>query len=156
MSCKYLIDIMCYWRLLLNLRCRNVRKADRKHNMDRYPFLNFPELYIMHNGFKAFFETHQVNNFFEFSVCNHCYLIYLNEIVFFLNIQFSDTLNILKIYTCMQKVACICNIKRALNFNTNFFPERMRTSGIHSDASQGSFWWFTSLPFKVQILEWRI
>nr|XP_022336082.1 M-phase inducer phosphatase-like [Crassostrea virginica] len=39
--------------------CRNVRKADRNHNMDRYPFLNFPELYIMHNGFKAFFETHQ-------------------------------------------------------------------------------------------------
>nr|XP_022336118.1 M-phase inducer phosphatase-like [Crassostrea virginica] len=39
--------------------CRNVRKADRDLNKDNYPFLNFPELYVMHNGFKAFYETHQ-------------------------------------------------------------------------------------------------
>ncbi|XP_078312409.1 M-phase inducer phosphatase 3-like [Crassostrea virginica] len=39
--------------------CRNVRKADRDLNKDKYPFLNFPELYVMHNGFEAFFETHE-------------------------------------------------------------------------------------------------
>ena len=41
-------------------RCRNVRRADRDLNKDNYPFLNFPELYVMHNGFKAFYETQQV------------------------------------------------------------------------------------------------
>eukprot|EP00105_Crassostrea_gigas_P028768 XP_011450517.1 PREDICTED: M-phase inducer phosphatase 1 [Crassostrea gigas] len=39
--------------------CRNVRKADRDLNKDSYPFLNFPEIYVMHNGFKDFYETHQ-------------------------------------------------------------------------------------------------
>ncbi|XP_048748059.2 M-phase inducer phosphatase 2-like [Ostrea edulis] len=38
--------------------CRNVRKADRNLNKENYPFLNFPEVYIMHNGFKAFYEAH--------------------------------------------------------------------------------------------------
>uniref|UniRef100_K1RBD4 M-phase inducer phosphatase n=1 Tax=Magallana gigas TaxID=29159 RepID=K1RBD4_MAGGI len=39
--------------------CRNVRKADRDLNKDSYPFLNFPEIYVMHNGFKDFYQTHQ-------------------------------------------------------------------------------------------------
>ncbi|XP_061179615.1 M-phase inducer phosphatase-like [Saccostrea echinata] len=36
---------------------RNVRKADRAMNQDQYPKLNFPEMYLMHNGYKCFFEN---------------------------------------------------------------------------------------------------
>uniref|UniRef100_K1QJR9 M-phase inducer phosphatase n=1 Tax=Magallana gigas TaxID=29159 RepID=K1QJR9_MAGGI len=36
---------------------RNVRKADRALNQDNYPRLNYPEMYLIHNGYKCFFET---------------------------------------------------------------------------------------------------
>ncbi|XP_062611440.1 M-phase inducer phosphatase 1-like [Saccostrea cucullata] len=39
--------------------CRKVREADRNLNKENYPYLNFPEVYVMHNGFKAFYETHK-------------------------------------------------------------------------------------------------
>ncbi|XP_056006638.1 M-phase inducer phosphatase-like [Ostrea edulis] len=35
---------------------RNVRKADRFLNQNQYPKLNFPEMYLMHSGYKSFFE----------------------------------------------------------------------------------------------------
>ena len=33
---------------------------DRDLNKDNYPHLNFPEIYVMHNGYKEFYETHKV------------------------------------------------------------------------------------------------
>lgn len=65
-----LIFLLIY--TFLNSRCRNVRKADRDLNKDSYPFLNFPEIYVMHNGFKDFYETHQVNSVVKLSKTYFC------------------------------------------------------------------------------------
>ncbi|XP_071089159.1 M-phase inducer phosphatase-like [Haliotis cracherodii] len=39
------------------LRC--LRNLDRKVNSDRYPFLFYPEVYLLDGGYKAFYEQHQ-------------------------------------------------------------------------------------------------
>ncbi|KAK3088038.1 hypothetical protein FSP39_013785, partial [Pinctada imbricata] len=39
--------------------CRKLRSADRDLNSSNYPHLNFPEIYVMHNGYKAFYESHK-------------------------------------------------------------------------------------------------
>nr|XP_022336117.1 M-phase inducer phosphatase 2-like [Crassostrea virginica] len=39
---------------------RNIRKADRSLNQDQYPKLNFPEMYLIHNGYKSFFESQKI------------------------------------------------------------------------------------------------
>ncbi|KAK3087563.1 hypothetical protein FSP39_007556 [Pinctada imbricata] len=39
--------------------CRKLRTADRELNCQNYPHLNFPEIYVMHNGYKAFYHSHE-------------------------------------------------------------------------------------------------
>ncbi|XP_071089163.1 M-phase inducer phosphatase-like [Haliotis cracherodii] len=39
------------------LRC--LRNLDRKLNSDRYPFLFYPEVYLLDGGYKAFYEQHR-------------------------------------------------------------------------------------------------
>ncbi|XP_067657867.1 M-phase inducer phosphatase-like [Haliotis asinina] len=38
---------------------RHLRSLDRKLNSDRYPFLFYPEVYLLDGGYKAFYEKHQ-------------------------------------------------------------------------------------------------
>lgn len=37
---------------------RFLRQADRDANKDTYPCLNFPEMYLLEGGYKAFYESH--------------------------------------------------------------------------------------------------
>ncbi|XP_022915194.1 M-phase inducer phosphatase-like [Onthophagus taurus] len=37
---------------------RFLRKVDRNHNMKFYPYLHFPEIYLLHGGYKNFYEEH--------------------------------------------------------------------------------------------------
>ena len=39
---------------------RFLRSEDREMNKHQYPRLNFPEVYLLHGGYKAFYEQHQV------------------------------------------------------------------------------------------------
>lgn len=49
------------WTTLLFMnRCRFLRQKDREQNKEHYPALNYPEVYILHGGYKAFFENHKV------------------------------------------------------------------------------------------------
>jgi len=41
---------------------RHLRALDREANQDSYQRLNFPEVYLMEGGYKAFYELHQVDN----------------------------------------------------------------------------------------------
>ena len=41
---------------------RHLRALDREANQDSYPRLNFPEVYLMEGGYKAFYELHHVDN----------------------------------------------------------------------------------------------
>ncbi|CAC5358734.1 STG [Mytilus coruscus] len=36
--------------------CRFLRQKDREQNKEHYPALNYPEVYILHGGYKAFYE----------------------------------------------------------------------------------------------------
>lgn len=40
-----------------------MRGHDRNSNSHRYPLLNYPELYILEGGYKAFYEQYQVSGF---------------------------------------------------------------------------------------------
>ena len=40
---------------------RFLRSQDRELNKDRYPVLNFPEMYLLEGGYKAFFHTISVS-----------------------------------------------------------------------------------------------
>ena len=42
-----------------------LRSRDRQHNAQRYPRLFFPEVYIMHEGYKSFYENHMVCEMLE-------------------------------------------------------------------------------------------
>ncbi|KAK6174509.1 hypothetical protein SNE40_017772 [Patella caerulea] len=44
---------------------RYLRSADRKENSHRYPYLSFPEIYILEKGYKVFYENQQ-------SLCEPC------------------------------------------------------------------------------------
>ncbi|KAH3854129.1 hypothetical protein DPMN_096668 [Dreissena polymorpha] len=37
---------------------RHLRSQDRALNQDHYPKLNYPEVYLLHGGYKAFYESH--------------------------------------------------------------------------------------------------
>ncbi|KAL5017390.1 hypothetical protein ScPMuIL_006979 [Solemya velum] len=39
--------------------CRLLRRSDRKVNSDHYPFLIYPEVYILDGGYSNFFRTHE-------------------------------------------------------------------------------------------------
>lgn len=39
-----------------------IRKTDRKINEKRYPMICYPELYILENGYKEFFQTYPVSD----------------------------------------------------------------------------------------------
>jgi len=38
---------------------RHLRSQDRKMNQANYPYLEYPEIYILHGGYKAFYETYK-------------------------------------------------------------------------------------------------
>ncbi|XP_069140150.1 M-phase inducer phosphatase-like [Argopecten irradians] len=38
---------------------RFLRSKDRELNKDRYPYLDFPEVYLLHNGYKSFYQNHK-------------------------------------------------------------------------------------------------
>ena len=45
------------------LMAKFVRNEDRKNNAARYPFLNYPEVYILDGGYSAFYESHRTRCF---------------------------------------------------------------------------------------------
>lgn len=44
-----------------DFRARFLRNMDREENKQYYPHLHYPEIYILHGGYKNFFETQKVN-----------------------------------------------------------------------------------------------
>ena len=36
-----------------------MRELDRKINEERYPYLFYPEIYLLHDGYKSFFSSHK-------------------------------------------------------------------------------------------------
>ncbi|XP_022297408.1 M-phase inducer phosphatase-like [Crassostrea virginica] len=40
-------------------KCRFLRNKDREANKENYPFLHFPEVYLLHNGYKAFYGANK-------------------------------------------------------------------------------------------------
>lgn len=45
---------------VLKKRSRYLRNCDRQANKECYPQLHWPEVYLLHGGYKAFFEAHAV------------------------------------------------------------------------------------------------
>lgn len=50
----YLISLLSLYRM------RHLRSEDRKANSHRYPELHYPEVYLLHSGYKTFFGEHKV------------------------------------------------------------------------------------------------
>jgi len=50
---------------------RHLRALDREANRDSYPRLNFPEVYVMEGGYKAFYAQHQVTWYRQYLVHRH-------------------------------------------------------------------------------------
>lgn len=48
---------------LFKFRSRFLRAQDRKRNEYRYPKLNYPEIYLLEGGYKAFYENYKVTFF---------------------------------------------------------------------------------------------
>ena len=46
---------------MLVYRYRFLRSQDRELNKDRYPKLNYPEVYLLEGGYKAFYHSHSVS-----------------------------------------------------------------------------------------------
>lgn len=46
------------YSLIFSCRFRFLRNSDRDRNKESYPALNYPELYLLHGGYKTFFERH--------------------------------------------------------------------------------------------------
>ncbi len=46
---------------ILQYRSRFLRNQDRDANKDCYPSLYYPEVYLLDNGYKAFYEQHPVS-----------------------------------------------------------------------------------------------
>ena len=44
---------------MLYCRYRFLRSLDRDLNKERYPRLNFPEIYLLEGGYKAFYQTNK-------------------------------------------------------------------------------------------------
>ena len=49
--------------MLIHPRAKFVRHEDRKTNAFRYPFLTYPEVYILDGGYSSFYETHRTRCF---------------------------------------------------------------------------------------------
>ena len=49
-----------YLFIFMLSRYRFLRSQDREMNKNNYPQLHFPEVYLLHAGYKAFHETHKV------------------------------------------------------------------------------------------------
>ena len=41
-----------------------IRKTDRKINESKYPLISYPELYLLENGYKEFYENYPVSRHF--------------------------------------------------------------------------------------------
>lgn len=39
-------------------RSRFLRSSDREHNKDNYPSLHYPEIYLLHEGYRGFYQRH--------------------------------------------------------------------------------------------------
>ena len=52
---------------------RFLREQDRELNKDSYPKLNYPEVYVMEGGYKAFYEKFEVIDIFflDFALLTH-------------------------------------------------------------------------------------
>jgi M-phase inducer tyrosine phosphatase len=48
---------------LIARRAKYIREADRTYNIEVYPKLTYPELYILEGGYSAFFKTHPTRCF---------------------------------------------------------------------------------------------
>ena len=49
-----------------------VRKKDRKINDSKYPLIFYPEMYLLENGYKEFYDTYSVSkSFSEKSIFKH-------------------------------------------------------------------------------------
>ena len=57
---KYDPSFLCL-SLPITLRLRHLRKLDRQMNIHQYPLLTFPEVYVLHLGYKEFFRNHPVS-----------------------------------------------------------------------------------------------
>lgn len=55
----------------MSCRYRFLREADRKANKENYPALNYPELYLLEGGYKAFHEQQKVRGVFLLSFRCH-------------------------------------------------------------------------------------
>ena len=60
-------------------RYRFLRSQDREMNKDNYPALNFPEVYLLEGGYKAFYHAHMV-----YKYSSHSYS--LNSTIAFLTL----------------------------------------------------------------------
>jgi len=64
MNIVFLSDVLlrfCHYKP--TLRAQYLRNRDRQLNVSRYPYLHYPELYIVKGGYSAFFEKFKVRSF---------------------------------------------------------------------------------------------
>lgn len=59
------------------IMARHVRKQDRSTNIDQYPKLSYPEVYILEGGYSQFFSQHPIRcfpqNYVEMDAKEHAY-----------------------------------------------------------------------------------
>lgn len=70
-------------------RCRFLRNKDRQLNKDKYPNLNHPEVYLLHGGYKAFYQSNKVILlhlllillFYQYSLNTHIFVDFIVELI---------------------------------------------------------------------------
>ena len=64
-------------RVSCHARAKFIRHKDRAVNIDAYPKLSYPEIYILHGGYSAFFAEHRSlcfpQNYVEMAAKEHAY-----------------------------------------------------------------------------------